>query len=93
MLTADLAVLAEPDRAYVERLLALSPTLARVRDLAQRFAALVRAHTDHVLTPWLADAEHGELRGLGSGEQRNAKLILHGFRGSPALCVEAFGNI
>ena len=67
MLTADMAPLAEPDRAYVERLLALSPALATVRDLAQRFAALVRAHTDHALTPWLADAEGSELRGFAAG--------------------------
>ena len=38
MLAADMAPLAKPDRAYVERLLALSPALATVRDLAQRFS-------------------------------------------------------
>ena len=45
----------------------MSPTLATVRDLAQRFAALVRAHTDDALTPWLADAEGSELRGFAAG--------------------------
>ena len=49
MLTADMVPLAEPNRAYVERLLLLSPALATVRDLAQRFAALVRTHAAEAL--------------------------------------------
>ena len=75
MLTADLATIAEPDRAYAERLLALSPALAMVRDLAQRFAALVRFRTDNALTPWLADAEHSELRGLAAGLRQDEQAI------------------
>ena len=51
MLTADLPSLAEPDRAYVERLVAASPALAAARDLAQRFGALVRARSANALTP------------------------------------------
>jgi len=47
MLTTDMAPLAEPDRAYVERLLALSPALATVRDPTQRFGAMVRTR------PWM----------------------------------------
>ena len=49
MLTADTTTVSEPDRAYVERLLLLSPALATVRDLAQRFAALVRTHAAEAL--------------------------------------------
>lgn len=60
MLTADLAVLAKPGRAYIERLLALAQALATVRDLAYRFGASVHAHTANPLTPWLADAEDSE---------------------------------
>ena len=75
MLTADLATITEPDRAYVERLLAMSPTLATVRDLAQRFAALVRAHTDDALTPWLADAEGSELRGFAAGLRQDEQAV------------------
>ena len=60
MLTADLAGLAEPDRAYVERLLAPSPTLAAVRNLAQRFGAMVRTRSADALIPWLADAGRSE---------------------------------
>ena len=75
MLMADLATIAEPDRAYVKRLLAVSPALARVRDLAQRFAALVRAHTADALTPWLADAEHCELRGFAAGLRQDEQAV------------------
>jgi len=75
MLTADLAALAEPDRTYVERLLALSPALATVRDLAQRFATLVRAHTAEALTSWLTDAEHGELRGFAAGLRQDEQAV------------------
>ncbi len=75
MLTADMVPLAEPDRAYVERLPALSPALATVRDLAQRFAALVRAHTADALTPWLTDAEQGELRGFAAGLRQDEQAV------------------
>jgi transposase len=71
MLTADLPLLVEPERAYVERLLALSPALATVRDLAQRFGALVRAHTMDALTPWLVEAESSDLRGFATGLRRD----------------------
>jgi len=56
MLAADLAVLAEPDRGYVERLLAASPALAKVRDLARRFGVMVRTRSVDALPPWLAEA-------------------------------------
>ena len=75
MLTADLAPLAEPDSAYVERLLALSPALATVRDLAQRFADLVRAHAADALMPWLTDAEQGELRGFAAGLRQDEQAV------------------
>ena len=58
MLTADLPSLADPDRAYVERLLRLSPALAVSRDLALRFGIPVRARSADALTPWLADAKN-----------------------------------
>ena len=75
MLTADLEVLADPDHAYVERLLALSPTLAAVRDLAQRFGALVRAPAADALTPWLTDAENSELRGFAAGLRQDEQAV------------------
>jgi len=64
MLTVDMAALAEPDRAYVERLLALSPALATVR-----------AHAADALTSWLTDAEHGELRGFAAGLRQDEQAV------------------
>ncbi len=75
MLTADLAVLAEPDRGYVERLLALSPALATVRDLAQRFGAMVRTRSLDALTPWLAEAGAGDLRGFAAGLRQDEQAV------------------
>ena len=75
MLTADLAVLAEPDRAYVERLLALSSTLATVRGLAQRFGAMVRTRSADALTPWLADAGNSELHGFAAGLHQDEQTV------------------
>ena len=75
MLTADLAVLAEPDRAYVERLLRLSPALAAARDLARRFGALVRIRSADALTPWLTDAEGSELRGFAAGLRQDEQAV------------------
>ena len=75
MLTADLAVLATPDRGYIERLIALSPMLATVRDLAQRFGALVRAHSVDALTPWWANAENSELRGFAAGLRQDEQAV------------------
>ena len=72
---ADLAVLAEPDRGDVERLLAVSPALATVRDLAQRFGALVRTRSADALTPWLAEAEAGDLRGFTAGLRQNEQAV------------------
>ena len=75
MLTADLPSLADPDRAYVERLLGLSPELAAARDLALRFGALVRARSPDALTPWLADAANSELHGFAAGLRQDEQAV------------------
>ncbi len=75
MLTADLPLLADSDRAYVERLLGLSPALAAARDLALRFGALVRARSANALTPWLADAANSELRGFAAGLRQDEQAV------------------
>ncbi len=63
------------DRGYVEQLLLLSPALAAARDLAQRFGALVRTHSADALTPWLADAEDGELRGFAASLRQDEQAV------------------
>lgn len=75
MLTADLPSLAEPDRAYAERLLALSPALTTVRDLAGRFGVMVRSHGADALAPWLAEAAGSELRAFAAGLRQDGSAV------------------
>ena len=75
MLTADLSSLAEPERAYVELLLAVSPALASVRDLALRFGALVRSRTDEALGPWLTEAANSELGSFAAGLRQDEAAV------------------
>ena len=75
MLTADMTALAEPDRAYVERLLALSPALATVRGLAQRFGAMIRTRSADALTPWLTDAENTDLHSFAAGLHQDEQAV------------------
>lgn len=75
MLTADLLSLAEPERACVARLLALSPELATVRDLALRFGTLVRSRTDEALGPWLAEAAGSELSSFAAGLRQDEAAV------------------
>jgi len=75
LITADLPSLAEPDRAYVERLLALSPALAMVRDLACCFGTLVRAHNADALGPWLAKAADSELHAFAAGLRQDEPAV------------------
>lgn len=75
MLTADLPSLEGPERAYVERLLALSPALDAVRDLARRFAAMVRARDADALDPWLAEAADTELGSFSQGVRQDEAAV------------------
>ncbi len=75
MLTADLPSLAGPERAYVERLLALSPALASVRNLAGRFGIMVRNHSADALAPWLAEAAGSELRAFATGLRQDEQAV------------------
>ena len=75
MLTADMAVLAEPDCASVERLLALSPALATGRDLAQRFGMMIRTRSADALTPWLVDAGNSDLQGFAAGLRQDEQAV------------------
>ena len=75
MLTADVAPLAEPDRAHAERLLALSPALAAIRDLAQRLGAMVRTRSAGALIPRLADAGSSEPHGFAAGLRQDEQAV------------------
>ena len=60
---------------YIERLVALSPMLTTVRDLAQRFSVLIRTPAADALSPWLADAEDSELRGFAAGLRQDEQAV------------------
>ena len=75
MLTADLSSLAEPERAYAEQLLVLSPALAIVRDLARRFGALVRSRTDEALSSWMTRAANSELGSFAAGLRQDEAAV------------------
>ena len=67
--------LTEPERAYVERLLALSPALATARDLARRFGVLIRARDAGAFTPWLTEAAGSELGSFATGLRQDEQAV------------------
>ena len=62
LLTGDQADWTSEERLYLERLFSLSPEIAVLHDLAQRFGRMVRQHGADDLTPWLAEALESDLR-------------------------------
>ncbi|MBC4019119.1 transposase [Siccirubricoccus deserti] len=75
MLTAFPATLDVAERRYLDRLLAVSPSLALARDLALRFAAMVREQQEGELDRWLADAESSELRSFATGLRQDEAAV------------------
>src|SRR5690242_5884193 len=67
VLTADPETLEGAERRYLDQLLAISPALALARNLARRFAAIVRERKDGELDRWLAEAEGSELCSFAAG--------------------------
>jgi len=75
MMTVDFPSLKEAERTYVERLLALSPSLNTVRGLARRFAAMVRARDADALDPWLVEAAESELNSFAQGLKQDEAAV------------------
>ena len=75
MLTADPCTLQAEERRYLDRLLATSASLALVRDLALRFAAIVRERKADVLDCWLTDAAASELRSFADGLRQDQAVV------------------
>jgi transposase len=75
MLTADPARLEPQERPYLDRLLAASAPLAQARDLALRFAAIVRQRCAGELDGWLADAAGSEMQSFANGLQQDAAAV------------------
>jgi transposase len=75
LLTAEPAALVADERRYLDRLLALSAPLARARDLALRFGAIVRNHNIGDLGRWMADAAGSDMSSFASGIQQDEAAI------------------
>jgi transposase len=75
ILTTDSHELREPELSYLERLLAASPPSARLRDLAMRFAAMVREKRGDAFEAWQADAVGSELHSFANGVRQDEAAV------------------
>jgi transposase len=75
LLTGDPADWTSEERLYLERLFSLSPEIATLHDLAQRFGRMVRQHGADDLTPWLAEALESDLRSFAEGLRQDLAAV------------------
>ena len=75
LLTAEPAALPAEDRHYLERLLTLSAPLARARDLALRFAGIVREHKVGELSRWIVDAANSDMSSFATGLRQDEAAV------------------
>jgi transposase len=75
MLTADPSTLKAEEQQYLNHLLATSAPLALARDLALRFAAIVRERQADELDRWLADAAESEMRSFAAGLRQDEAAV------------------
>jgi transposase len=75
LLTADPQTLDAAERGYLDRLLAASPPLALARDLALRFAAMVRERKAGDFARWLAEADGSELSSFAIGLRQDEAAV------------------
>ena len=71
----DQKELAEADRGFVDTLLADVPVLGDVRDLAHRFAALVRKQGTGTLDDWMAATAGTSLEGFASRLRKDLAAV------------------
>jgi transposase len=74
-LTSEASALSTEERHYLDRLLAISAPLARARELALRFAAIVRERKTGDLDGWLVEAAESELRSFASGLKQDEAAV------------------
>ena len=75
LLQTDRKDLAEADRGFVDTLLADVPALSDVRDLAHRFAALVRKQGMGTLDDWLAATVGTSSESFASGLRKDLAAV------------------
>jgi transposase len=74
-LTSEASALSTEERHCLDRLLAISAPLARARELALRFAAIVRERKAGDLDGWLVEAAESELRSFASGLKQDEAAV------------------
>jgi transposase len=75
LLTSEPSALPVEERHYLNRLLAISAPLMRARELALRFAAIVRERKIGDLDNWLAEAAESELRSFANGLKQDEAAV------------------
>ncbi|WP_376093905.1 transposase [Roseomonas sp. CCTCC AB2023176] len=75
LLTADPSTLSPEEHDYLGRLLASSVPLALARDLALRFAAIIRERKADDLDRWLTEAAESELRSFATGLKQDEAAV------------------
>ena len=75
LLTGDPADWNSEERLYLERLFNISPEIAALHGLAQRFGCMVRQHDADDLTPWLAEALASDLRSFAEGLRQDLAAV------------------
>ncbi len=72
---ADPEALDAAERCYLDCLLARSPPLALARDLALRFAAMVREREAGALEQWLTEADGSALSSFATGLRQDKAAV------------------
>ena len=75
LVVAEADALDATERQFVDTLLATSPELAGVVELARRFRAMMRERQEAALDPWLAAAKGTALAGFAAGLARDLAAV------------------
>lgn len=75
ILTADPGKVEPEERQHFEHVLAVSPRLARARDLALRFTSMIRERKAAELGTWLRDAAESELASFVTGLHQDQAAV------------------
>ena len=75
LLSSESSARSAEEHHYLDRLLAISAPLRRARELAPRFAAIVRERKIGDLDTWLVEAAESELRSFANGLKQDEAAV------------------
>jgi transposase len=75
LLTSEPSALSAEEHHYLDRLLTISAPLMQARDLALKFAAIVRERKIGDLSNWFAEAVESELRSFANGLKQDEAAV------------------